>query len=118
MRLWIYNRVEIALAYLLGKGVKNSHDKLQNAIDNRDNRKEMESVSRYFSSDETERTRRGKVMERRERWALRCLVICFICIASGIVALLFFPALSLALFLSAIPPALYGVWYALFGKYW
>lgn len=113
-----YNNIGMALAYLFGMGAKSSHDKFQNAIDNRDNRKETESTSQYFSSNETERAQRGKVMERRERWALRCLVICFICIASGIVALLFSPALSLTLFLSTILPALYGVWYALFGKYW
>ena len=113
----LYNNIGIAFAYLFGKGARNSYDKLQNTIDNRDSRKEIESAIQYLSNDEEERRRRDMIMIRREKWALRCLLIAVICIISGCIALPSFPILSMIILLPVIPAVLYGLWYSLFGKY-
>lgn len=71
----LYNNPWMAIAYLLGIGAKTSKDKLQNAFDTRDERKESESMIKFNAQDEEERKQRGKILDRREKWATRCFLI-------------------------------------------
>ena len=120
----LYNNIWVAIAYFFGIGVKNSKNKLKNTIEKRDNRKEKESLTSYSSMNNEERTKRGKILDKRGKWAM----ISLLCSITGIVFLfilllidssstIYIFTLSVTLSI-VILSVLYGLWYSLFGKYW
>lgn len=126
----LYDNPLIAIAYFLGIGTKSANDKIQNAIDKRDKKKELESAISYLSSDEEERKRRSAVAEKRQKWAMRCLLIVLIEPITLLILTAFLPkrgldlppllALIIILLISfpLIFSIIYGLWYSLSGKYW
>lgn len=125
----LYDNPWLAITYLLGKGAQNAKNKLQNSIDERDKKKELESAISYLSSDEKERKRRSEIAEKREKWAIRSLLIVilepiFLLILTASLPdkeLDLPPALALIVIVIIMSPLvlsiIYGLWYSLEGKY-
>lgn len=66
----LYNNPWMAIAYLLGKGTQDAKNKIQNTINEREKKKELESAISYFSIDEEKRKRRNKISKKLERGEL------------------------------------------------
>lgn len=115
----LYNNIWMSISYLFGVSAKNSKNKLQNAIDKRDDRKELESSIQYLSGDEKEHKRRVERAEKREKRATRSLLMSFLGIFLLFIFMFFPNVLIIAIVgaLISIPSILYGLWYSLWGKY-
>lgn len=113
----LYNNPWLAVTYFLGAGAKSIKNKMQNAIDKRDERKILESAINNLSMEKEDHKRHYEKLEKREKWAMRCLLTAIVCGILGYITMLFSPLLSIIITIPIIPSVIYGIWYSLYGKY-
>lgn len=84
----LYDNPLLAIIYLIGK---TTNDKLQNAINEREKKKRLESTIQYISSDEEERKRYLEISNNREERLEKCISIIIIEMLILFIQLLIFP---------------------------